>query len=86
MENPPLHQLVKIPPTQCGIFLRIITKCQQCNHETFRNTNAAEVCNGSSRKPVLCNQRRKPGCFDTWHSIDGYEFVPNLRGGQEFLP
>ena len=83
VEDPPIHRLVKIRHTQHG---RYITKCQQCNRETRRNTNAAEVCNSCSRKPVLRNQRWKPECFDKWHSIDGYEFVPNLRGGQGFLP
>ena len=83
MEDLPIHQLVKIEPTKQG---RYITKCQQCNSETSRNYNAAEVCNRCSRKPVLCNQRRKPECFDLWHKIDGYEIVPNLRGGQGFLP
>ena len=83
MEDLPIHQLVKIEPTQQG---RYTTKCQQCNRETTRNHNAVEVCNRCSRKPVLCNQRRKPECFDIWHKIDGYEIVPNLRGGQGFLP
>ena len=83
MEDPPLHQLVKIPPTQ---HERYITKCQQCDRETFRYINVTEVCNRCPRRPVLCSQRSKPECFDTWHSIDGYEFVPNLRGGQGFLP
>ena len=83
MEDLPIHQLVKIEPTKQG---RYITKCQQCNSETSRNHNAAEVCNRCSRKPVLCNQRRNPECFDLWHKIDGYEIVPNLRGGQGFLP
>ena len=83
MEDLPIHQLVKIEPTKQG---RYITKCQQCNSETSRNHNAAEVCNRCSRKPVLCNQRRNPECFDLWHKIDGYGIVPNLRGGQGFLP
>ena len=42
MEDLPIHQLVKIEPTQQG---RYITKCQQCDRETFRNTNAMEACN-----------------------------------------
>ena len=83
VEDPPIHRLVKIPHTQHG---RYITKCQQCNRETLRNTNAAEVCNSCPRKPVLCDQRWKSECFDKWHKNDGYEFVPNLRGGQGLIP
>ena len=39
VEDPPIHRLVKIRHTQHG---RYITKCQQCNRETRRNTNADE--------------------------------------------
>ena len=83
VEDPPIHRLVKIRHTQHG---RYITKCQQCNRETLRNTKAAEVCNSCPRKPVLCDQRWKSECFDKWHKNDGYEFVPNLRGGQGLIP
>ena len=73
------HQWVKIPPRQHGIYT---TKCQQCGRVTIRHTNAREVCNGCTGRPVLCSR----ACFETLHSSDGYELFPFLRGGQGRLP
>ena len=81
--DPTTHRLVDIEHTKHGKYL---IKCQQCNRETRRINNSALVCNSCPRKPVLCDQRWKSECFDKWHKNDGYEMVPNVRGGQGLIP